>query len=78
MAAEGRRAFASVSRVIARAQHAGALRTDIALGDVLWILSGLAAPPNPVVARIVEDREAQMGRALTVVLDGLRPSLRSG
>jgi AcrR family transcriptional regulator len=72
IAAKGRTALTSVAHVIARAQHAGALRADATLGDVLWILSGLTAPPNPVLAQIVADPVAQVTRSLAIILDGLR------
>jgi AcrR family transcriptional regulator len=65
-------AFASVAEVIVRAQRTGAMRADIDLGGVLWILSSLAAPANPVLARLVERPDQERRHALTIVLDGLR------
>jgi hypothetical protein len=65
-------AFASVAEVIVRAQRAGAMRPDVDLGGVLWILSGLAAPANPVLARIVQRPDQERQHGLTIVLDGLR------
>ena len=67
--------------MIARAQCAGAMRADIDLGGVLWILSSLAAPANPVLTRLVEHPDQARKRSLTIVLDGLHtdhaPPLRT-
>jgi AcrR family transcriptional regulator len=65
-------ALASVAEVIARAQRSGAMRADVDLGGVLWILSSLAAPANPVLARLVQRPDQERQHGLTIVLDGLR------
>lgn len=72
LANAGQHAFASVAEVIVRAQRTGAMRADIDLGGVLWLLSSLAASANPILARLVENPDQTRRHSLTVVLDGLR------
>jgi AcrR family transcriptional regulator len=72
LASAAQHAFASVAEVILRAQSVGKMRADIDLGGVLWILSSLAAPANPVLARLVERPDQERRHGLTIVLDGLR------
>ncbi len=59
---------AAVGTLLTRAQQAGAVRSDVRLPDVLALLVGASR----ALEHAAGDREAQT-RALTVVLDGLRP-----
>jgi AcrR family transcriptional regulator len=56
---------AAAGGLLARAQEAGLVRTDVRPSDVLWLIHGLGVAAQSVP----EDRE----RLLSIVLDGLRP-----
>jgi AcrR family transcriptional regulator len=58
---------AAVGRLLARAQDAGAVRTDVEPADVLRLVHG--------VAMACESAPDQAERLLSLVLDGLRPQL---
>ena len=56
--------YASVEPLVAEAQAAGAVRTDIDADDVLRLLAGVALAQYP--------RDGQRDRVVSVCLDGLR------
>jgi AcrR family transcriptional regulator len=61
---------AAVAELMARAQHAGAVRDDIGIGDLMALVRGISLA--------VRDAEevAQPHRLLEIVCSGLRPAAR--
>jgi AcrR family transcriptional regulator len=60
--------FAAGEPILRRAQHAGVLRDDVTLGDILHMIVG--------ISRGVFEDDAQFERMLSVALDGLRPPVQ--
>jgi len=56
--------------LVESAQHAGAMRRDIAWQDVAFLLAGASTDANTIGLRADAD---QWSRNLAIVLDGLRP-----
>jgi AcrR family transcriptional regulator len=78
MLSTAKQGIALAQAVVARAQRAGSLRTDVTALDIALLIEsfsrrapGSAAPDDPADADAGEERNAQ-ARLLTIALDGLR------
>jgi AcrR family transcriptional regulator len=67
-----KRVFEDMTEVIARAQRAGALRPDVTVGDIAYLIHAAASGPNPFTEVYLQDCPEQWQRCLHVILDGLR------
>jgi AcrR family transcriptional regulator len=67
-----RQVFADLDALIERAQREGALRPDVTVGDVAYLVHAAASGPTPFTESYLRDCPDQWQRCLHVILDGLR------
>jgi AcrR family transcriptional regulator len=72
VAAARKRVFADLDELIGRAQREGALRADVTVGDIAFLIHAAASGSSPFTEVYLRECPDQWQRSLHVILDGLR------
>jgi AcrR family transcriptional regulator len=67
-----KRVYDAMTELLERAQLAGAVRRDVTVGDLGYLIHAAASGPNPFTEAYLRDCPDQWQRSLHVILDGLR------